>query len=297
MLPLSKLAAHEWAAADGSGAKEVAPRLRPADFKNRVSSAFSSNPVPVREVRSFVLDTNGVIVTVNTNGRRPSAATVRTIKATFATLHECYGPFPHPQKAVDFFLMDDASVKVFPTRGPVTVDHVNSGFSQGPVVVAYRCSEMHRTIVHEMLHVWKTHSLDMRGIQKRATALLGAPAGCLLTEAFVEAVTWLIHGGFCPRGLNSDHALRVARRYLQSPDDGRTNGWAYFVGKALLVADTDAFHREFFEPVVRLMDAQAHRTLLALMVASKDRLSLEDDGRSVSARMCDCSLGDAFDAA
>lgn len=296
MLPLSKLAADMWAGSDGTGASEVPSTLRTAEFKQRVSSAFISRPVTVSRVRSFVLDALGTKVTINTNGRRPSAVTIRTIKATFATLHACYGPCPY--EAVDFFLMDDPSVKVFPTRKPVTVDNVNSGFSQGAVVVAYRCSEMHRTIVHEMLHVWKTHSLDRRDVQRRATAVLGAPVGCLLTEAFVEAVTWLIHGGFCPRGLNADHAVRVALRYLLSPDDGQTNGWAYFVGKAMLVADGGAaFHREFFEPVVRLMDAQAHRTLLALMVASKAVVSARDDGREVSARMCDCALGDAFDGA
>ena len=293
MLHLSRVAAEAWESTDGSGASEVPPRLRPVDFKNRVASAFTSKPVAVSEVRSFVLDATGTLVTVNTNGRRPSAVTVRTIKATFATLHALYGPCPHA--AVDFFLMDDPSVKVFPRRQPVTVDHVNSGFSQGAVVVAYRCSEMHRTIVHELLHVWKTHSQDRPDIQRRATAILGAPEGCLVTEAFVEAVTWLIHGGFCPRGLDPDHAIRVARRYLLSPDDGQTNGWAYFVGKAMLVHDGGkAFHRDFFEPVVRLMDRQAHRALLALMVAAKDSVDGADDGHDVSARMCDCSLGDAF---
>jgi len=247
-------------------------------------------------------------VTVHTTGRRPSATTVRVLRATAMVLTSLYGPCPHAAVAV--FLGDDPAVKSLPasSASPITVHHVNSGFSQAGRVVVFRTSEMHRTIVHELVHVWKTHSLDRSEQQLFAHAKLGAPIACLLTEAFVEAVTWLVHGGFCPGGLSPAHSLRVARAYLTASDDGRTNGWAYFVGRALLVADGGArFHSAFFRTDasgalagVRLVSADAHRALVRVMAAAYAALGgrglpgAPAPGRHIALKLCDCTLGESF---
>jgi hypothetical protein len=298
MLPVSELADRIFRGTDGRGAAEVPTTLTPRRFDRLVKSKFG-RVLPAASTRTFNIEGCGVVV--HTNGRRPSSQTVRTIKAAAAVLREVYGPCPHARVFVH--LADDPAPKRLPApREPVTVRHINSGFSQGPNVVAFRCSEMHRTIVHEMVHVWKTHSADRPAQQLFARLKLGAPKGCLLTESFVEAVTWLVHGGFCNKGLNPEHSLRVARAYLRAIDDGRTNGWAYFVGKALLVADGGArFHDAFFTGTkgTRLTDAESHRALTALMAAAHDRLGgaglpLAPEPGDVELRLCDCSLGSAF---
>jgi len=302
MQPASHAAARAFQVSNGAGAKEVPPAVLPAGFAARVRSGFNAHPLPVHAVRSFEVRADPLILVVNTDGRRPSSVTVRTLRATVTTLTYLYGRCPHA--GVTLYLVDNPAPKTLPNTGPVTTAHVNSGFSQGADVVVFRNSEMHRTIVHEMIHVWRTHSLDRPQSQAAATRDLGAPPRCLLTEAFVEAVTWLVHGGFCGAGLDPAHALRAARAYLRVPDDGRTNGWAYFVGKALLVSDGGrAFSARFFPHGRgrRLDDAGGFSDLLTLMRQAQLALGgrglpLAPEPGSLSAPpcMCNCSLGPAF---
>ena len=303
MQPASNAAYMAFHVATGAGAREVPPAVLPAGFAARLESGFNARPLPIRAVRSFEIQGEPNVL-INTDGRRPSSATVRAIKATVSTLTHLYGRCPHPR--LTLYLVDNPVPKTLPRTGAVTTAHVNSGFSQGSDVVVFRRSEMHRTIVHELIHVWRTHSLDRAQAQATAARELGAPARCLLTEAFVEAVTWLVHGGFCSGGLDPSHALRAARAYLRvpAPDDGRTNGWAYFVGKALLVADGGrAFSARFFPHGRgrRLDDAAAFSDLLALMRKAQNALGgrelpLAPDPGSMTAPvcMCNCSLGPAF---
>ncbi len=199
MLPVSELAAHAWAHSDGSRCRETAA-VSPAQFDATVRSAFGAVPA-VAAVRSFAVE--GLPVAVHTDGRRPSAPTVHALRAAWFVLTRLYGPCPHAGVAV--FLADGRALKALPRgNAVVTVRHVNSGFSQGATVVVFRASELHRTLVHELLHVWRTHSPDRPQQQLYAHAKLGAPRTALLTESFVEAVTYLVHGGFCRAGL--DHA-------------------------------------------------------------------------------------------
>jgi len=315
MLPLTKLARRAWDRSRGDGAIETDAQYTPNAFHDMLKSPFSTAARAVTETRTFevaahVADTGHGPqqhrVLVHTCGRRPSACTIRTLRATISVLTAVYGAYPHARD-LEVFLYGDPKRKVLPQLSrPVTVDHINSGFSSASRVVVYRCSEMHRTIVHELVHVWKAHGRDIRSVQLRARKTLGAPESCLLTEAFVEAVTWLIYGGFCSSGLDPGFALRVAKAYLDARDDGRTNGWAYFVGKALLVSDGGrAFHASFFRGPenagVRLVSAEHHRCLVSLM----ERACGELGGPSLdlvtpwpryvsSPILCNCSLGPAF---
>ena len=301
MLPLSKLAAGIFDGTHGSGARETAPAMSPKRFDQYVKSTFGEVR-PSDTVRTFVMEADGVVI--HTSGRRPSAQTVKVIRATAKVLATVYGPRPH--EAVQVFLADNPLPKTLPRPGaPVTVTHINSGFSQGCNVVVFRCSEMHRTLVHELVHCWRTHSLDRPEQQLFAHLKLGAPKACLLTESFVEATTWLVYGGYCSRGLDAAHALRTAKAYLRSVDDGRTNGWAYFVGRALLVADGGKrFHDEFFKGMhgTRMIDAEAHRGLVRIMAASYAKLGGKGlplapepaKGAPEPLRLCNCSLGAPF---
>lgn len=299
MLPLSRLAARVFEDTDGSGAREVAPAMPPKVFDKFVRSTFGEVPA-ASVVRTFDMASEGAFI--HTCGRRPSTQTVRTIRSTMRVLAKLYGPCPHDK--VQIYLADDPAPKTLPPAGaPVSVAHINSGFSQGANIVVFRCSEMHRTLVHEMLHCWGTHSRDRPEQQLFAHLKLGAPKNCLLSESFVEAATWLIHGGYCRKGLDPAHALRTARAYLLAVDDGRTNGWAYFVGRALLVADGGKrFHDAFFDGLngTRLVDAQAHRALVRVMAVAYGELGQKGlplapgPSRNTSLRLCNCSLGAAF---
>lgn len=273
--------------------------MSPSRMDRECASHFSdgqglATPASVRRFEC------GPGVVLYTDGRKPGPSTARTVRATVATLFAVYGPCPHPG-GVRVVLRENSAPKRFPGTGPVTEGHINSGFSQGDRIVVFRCSEMHRTLVHEFLHVWKSHGPDSPGEQAVATRALSAPHGCLLSESFVEAATWLIYGGFCPRSLDPGAALTTARRYLSVQDDGRTNGWAYFVGKALLVADGGAaFHNVFFSGARRLgrrcSGATAYRELVRVM--SRNRDSVPDMSPLPSKGhlpiLCGCDLGPAF---
>lgn len=316
-LPLVATARACWDAADGHGVRAVPPAYTAAAFQLMLTSPFGTPP-PIVSTLSFVVSVPPLSarfgvdeVRVHTSGRAPSHVTVRTIRATVDVLGRVYGARSRgAEPCIDVFLVDDPRPKALPQPGvPVEVHHVNSGFSVGDRVVVLRCSEMHRTLVHELLHVWGAHGHNDPAAQARATVALGAPDGCLLTEAFVEATTWLIHGGFCARGLDAGKALGVARNFLDVRDTGETNAWAYYVGKALLVADGGhAFHAAFFGTDARapqgrrLQTSDDHRALVDLMVVAANRLGGPTLHRVPHARaapplMCPCSPGPAFDAA
>lgn len=311
-LPLVSLARSSWSASKGRGVLEIAPRYTRARFRRISSSPFGRAP-QVASSRSFEvpLDQSPDVVLVHTSGRQPSTSTVRTIRATVHVLTDVYGHYPH-DLPLEIFLNDSPVTKVFPDKRTtaVRVEHINSGFSVGNRIVVTRCSEMQRTIVHECVHVWRAHGRDSARAQKRAHTMLKSPPNCLLTEAFVEAVTWLIHGGFCPKGLRAQTALQTARKYLTSVrDDGRTNGWAYFVGKAMLLSDGGRrFHAAFFPgPGIggrRLVGEGDHTKLVDLMLESCSGLGgpllqsvkvARGSRAPVSVRMCTCSPGPPFD--
>ena len=242
------------------------------EFQKLLASPFGRTPAKVSTTRTFKVDAGAISpVYVHTSGRRPSTSTVRALRAGIEVMTVVYGAYPHT-RALEVFLHDNPARKSFPHRSEsITVDHVNSGFSdsKGRIVVL-RSSEMHRTLVHELIHVWRTHGRDHKTAQLRAITTLGAPPQCLLTESFVEAVTWLIHGGFCSRGLDPMASVKTARAYLDVVDDGSTNAWAYFVGKAFLIADGGQnFHKAFFRghtpKGVRLVSAGDHAKLLSVM--------------------------------
>ena len=320
-LPLVRAASYAWSRAHGRGAVETDPALTPARFTRMSRSQFGTPP-PVNRTRTFEVSVSARMprrarVRVHTSGRRPSEHVFRVLRATIDVLARVYGPYPRADQ-LEVLLHDDPTPKRFPARGErLAPHHINSGFSVGARIVVLRRAEMHRTLVHELVHVWATHGMDFPVVQKQAHRELGAPPGCLLTESFVECVTWLVHGGFCKRGLDPDHALAVARAYSDrvTGDDGTTNGWAYFVGKALLVADGACrFHAAFFRtsgasgptpPSVpvrrRLVTSRDHSCLLGLMREARRGLGGIHVPNRTSARiarsprMCACSLGEPFE--
>lgn len=292
MLPLTLAAAQHWAKAGCKGL-EIAPSMSAHEFQVSSASKFSVDMGLPTKVRSFLVDT--VAVVVHTDGRRPSNVTFRVIRAACGVLKEVYGECPH--ESIVIYLRDNMEQKSLPVDRPVRVKDINSGFSWDNSLTVFRNSELHRTLVHELVHVWRTHSKDSKKHQALAARTMRAPPGCLLTEAFVEAVTWLIHGGFCTTGLNAKHALAQASGYLNVKDDGSTNGWAYFVGKAYLVADGGRmFHDTFFPQAgaVRLMDRAAFDSLLAIMQHFHGVTKLQPSKSRFKPVLCACDVGEPY---
>lgn len=318
MLPLTEMASRVWKTTHGRGIEEKEAKYTTEQFATQLMSNFGKVQRPDRSRTFHVggITTSGPgmpCFSIHTSGRRPSSVTIRTLRAAAAVLSLAYGPCQSSSRKLDVFLHDDPRPKVFPTGTFVRTQDINSGFSSPGKIVVFRCSEMHRTLVHELVHAWGVHGSDSKRAQAIASRELGAPSDCLLTESYVEAVTWLVHGGFCPTGLDTKYALSTAHAYLDVMDDGRTNGWAYFVGKALLVMDGGRrFHDTFFAYKgdelgdvvgVRLCNAGTHRSLVHIMTeaypefrrATKSASTLASHRHAIL--LCPCSLGSGYEAA
>lgn len=294
MLPLTHISNKHWLSSGCKG-MEIVASVTPSEFRSSTLSRFSSDMGIPSRVRSFLVD--GFPIVVHTDGRRPSGITFKTIRAVYATLQEVYGTCPH--ESIVVYLRDNPEPKSFPVNRKIHVKDINSGFSWGNLIAVFRNSELHRTLVHEFIHVWHTHSKDFKHHQTLAHRKLNAPPGCLLTESFVEAVTWLLYGGFCTAGLKVKHVITHAAGYLDVKDDGSTNGWAYFVGKAYLVIDGGRmFHDAFFPKGrgVKLMGKAAFDTLIRIMQYFHTTAKILPSKSRFRPVLCACDVGAPYAA-
>ena len=242
--------------------------------------------------------------------RRPSAATVRTLKATVQALYKLYGPSKNVP--LEVYLVANPAPKTH--ARVLTERNVNSGFtafSRPARVVVFRCEEMHKVLVHELLHFWGTHSTDVpASAAEYAHRELGAPRNALVFEAYVEAVATLLMSCYCSDAppetrvmAESRHSAKVAKYIISTTNEtGRTNAWMYYVGKACLLADAPAL-LAWLMPVGRprvrtLAGAAAYMSFIKLMERGMTKLGGSTlNAVSVSKRdmrMCECNLGPAF---
>lgn len=310
---ITRIAQRAWsrARAARSGTR-VRPCTLSEDAFDKLARSRFGSPTPSTSVREYllapILGAAGSRVSIFTSSRKtPSACTFRVIRATAETLTRVFGP--RHGDSLKILMIDGPCAKVIPSGRAVETRDINSGFYGSDTIVVFRRSEMHRTLVHEMVHAWGTHGRDRAATQEMARRDIGAPRACLLTEAYVEAMTWLIFGGFCAKSLDSHHALREARAFLKyARDDGATNGWAYFVGRALLVSDMGRKFANRFAPRgvgVRLESDADHSDLVSIMRVAFQSLggpglprAPEPQARSrlglYTPIMCSCDLGRVF---
>lgn len=261
-------------------------------------------PSKLREVclgnpRSFSVGCDGVktIVKIRTcNNTAPSPTFVRVVLAAVAFFEHFLGPCPQ-SKGVKIYLVGGGMRTRVGAGEMMDVEHVNSGFSfakgdYGHVVV-FRSPEAHRTVVHEIAHAWYVHGNDHADVQAWATKALCAPPGVLLTESFVEALTWLMLRGMMPSTSEAEelaHSKDLAVQYFGcSCDDGRTNAWAYIVGRHLLIADGGAKLVDFLRgssarrsdpsprSLRRMLTPTDHTDVGKIMLANSQALSLCDE--------------------
>ena len=199
-------------------------------------------------VRLFDVSCAGVtsahIEVLTCNGGAPSQPFLSVLMVSVAFLEDMIGACPCSDGTRVLLLAGEPRTEKT-GGGPLLIDHINSGFSYSvrdrSHVVVFRCAEAHRTLVHELMHVWGIHGKEVHCAQTMAMRHLGSPRGTLLSEAFVEAVTWLLMRGLSPSTTDAEeisHSLTLARQFTACAcDDGTTNAWSYIVGKALLISD------------------------------------------------------------
>ena len=300
---LTCMARRAWLDCDGSGMIERGPCVSATRFAQAVASQFGVVKPVSATPRTFDFACAHMVARIHTDGRKPSSHTVRVLRAASAVFSRVYGPMPGARvwpQALQIYLCDGTTPKQFPAKQPVTVSDINSGFS-----VVFRASEMHRTIVHELVHAWRAHGDNHALAQVFARTRLGAPRACLLTESYVEAVTYLVYGGMCASSLDLGHCLRNASACLRVHDDGSTNIWAYFVGKALLVADGGcAFSSRFFPrgKARKLVTVEDHMDLVAIMDRACSALggpslplAPRTRVRTTPVTLCPCDIGPPFE--
>ena len=289
-----------------------------------VSAAASSKFLPESmaqqicsgEVRVFVVTCPGIVKApielYTCNGREPSHSLLSVLVASIASLETMLGNCPCSGGVRVFLLAGKPRTKKDGT-GPLLIDHINSGFSyimrdRGHVVV-FRCVEAHRTLVHELMHVWGIHGNEDHHAQMIAATRLGAPSNVLLSEAFVEAMTWLLMRGLSPSTTDAEemsHSLTLARQYMACAcDDGTTNAWSYIMGRALLIADGGGKLCAFLSSGARgarpqtLHGASSHIALVDIMCENAAKLPQHKEPHLSNAmpliRMVKSDWGGAFE--
>ena len=270
------------------------------------------SPPDIEDERIFSFDVTcesvSTKIEVHTSSKRtPSRSFVHVLCATVASLERLYGPCPHDDGVQ--LLVIGGPPRTQRLNGFLGVEHVNSGFSyrnstRGTAVV-YRCAEAHRTLVHELLHVWQIHGPDEASSQKSAAGKLGAPPNALLSEALVEAVAWLILRGLNPTtsdGLELRHSHTLSSAYFKCAcDDGSTNAWAYIVGRFLLIADGGHKLSSYLCRGLiaqKVTGAQMYDGLVSMMAGNRHLLSQHKDvaplGVEQPIRMVQNDFGDMY---
>ena len=292
----------------------------PIDVQEFDELTFSEQFVPrsmrvhVERTRSFRIHTSGLGTHVDIHtcdDKRPSSSILTMAAFATLTLETLYGPCPCEQ-GVCIFLLPGGPRTRLPVGQSLQIDQVNSAFSTTyrgwGIAVCYRCAEMHRLIVHELMHVWRVHDTsDVRDVECDAELrALGCPFGASvrLSEAVVEALTWLVllGTGHSTEEAEMHHAAVLAHSYLACDcDAGHTNAWAYIVGRYLLIADGgDAFCAwvlaDASSRARRVRGAAAWRDIIKIMLDNRIHLqpSAFPDGPLTPIRNFSFDFGTSF---
>jgi hypothetical protein len=163
------------------------------------------------------------------------------VLAMLKLCEEAFGACPHTSLEVILILSDKK--KKLPTDLKLGVGNVNSGFSSQNKVVVFRLEECHKVLIHELLHFWGAFANRFPPLPA------DIPPGTLLTETIVETLATIITCAFSVGSVSEvgsrikheiSHSAIVAQR-VSNCDAGKTNAWAYFVGRAWLMHNLNAF--------------------------------------------------------
>jgi hypothetical protein len=280
-----------------------------SEFMKILMNDYTRHVASVHGIKSYTLQTPDVEVTLHVSSEhKPSHVTVRLVKACAASLGRMFGP-PKYSKMV-LLLIQNGDDKI--ATSPLTKRKVNTGFSLGNTVVVYRCQEMHKVLVHEMLHFWGTHDNATDASAQALVHRLGAPRDCVLYESYVETLATIMMCGFCARSGSPRERLQkeVVQAYrsaktVVSMEQHDTNVWAYYVARACLFACMPELSGWLGSPkaggVRRLKGSVAWNTYARIVEQGMARLG----GPTLAAlpppkkhtlvlRSCDCNLGPSF---
>lgn len=302
-----RVCSDNWKRCDGSG---LSPEraLSKAEFMKDLQNNYAMHVNPVHEIRAYRLNASGIKVTVHVSAQyKPSSVTVKLLKASIASLTRMFGPAKY--KEFTLILVQSNEDKV--SDGPLTKRKINTGFSMGNTIVVYRCQEMHKVLVHELLHFWGTHDNIVDGYASELVHRLGAPQNCLLYESYVETVATIMMCGFCTKSGTPRERLQKeiiqsykSAKQVVSVEQHDTNVWAYYVARACLfacVVDLSGWLSTASGFTRKLKGTQAWKSYSHIIEKGMKKLGgpsltklAASKNKSMVLRSCDCNLGPSF---
>lgn len=303
-MDILKVASDQWKSCDGTGLVSSPVNISKTDFSKALLNDYSRHINPTHELKTYGLLASGITVTIHVSAKsKPSNITIKLLKACFSSMTILYGPAKYKQLIL--FLVENDQDKI--AHGQLTKSKVNTGFSLTNTIAVYRCQEMHKVLVHELMHFWGTHDNTVDQYAAKLVHRLGAPKDCLLFEAYVESVATIFMCGFCAKsGTPQERLQRETNQVFKSAkqvvmmDQVDTNVWAYYIARACLFAcQTEFFSwlkntrklkgpiawKTFADIIEKGMKKLGGPTLNKLPVSHKSSIVL---------RSCDCNLGPSF---
>ena len=177
------------------------------------------------------------------------------VNRVLAWLRVCYSRCSRCPATLDIVLYLAVVPKKFPTAGPLTAEHVNSGYAfrctRHGLIVVYRREEWFKVFVHETMHAFCFDNAPET--TPRVSSMshgFGPPS---LSEAYAES--WARIVSTLERSKNwsqvrksldkmSEHGLEAASKvmsYVFSTSAPRTHVFSYYILTALILSDYESF--------------------------------------------------------
>lgn len=305
-MDILRITSQQWMSCDGTGLVVSPVNISKAEFTKILLNDYSQHVNPKHDLKTYGLLASGIKITIHVSARsRPSSITIKLLKACLSSLTTLYGPAKY--KNLILFLVENDEDKF--AVSPLTKRKVNTGFSQANTIAVYRCQEMHKVLVHELMHFWGTHDNFADQYAVRLVQRLGAPKDCLLFEGYVESIATIMMCGFCAKsGTPQERLQRETSQVFRSAkqvvmmEQIDTNVWAYYIARACLFA----CQKEFFSwlhtnsGTRKLKGPLAWKSFADIIEKGMKKLGgptlnkLQSNKTSIILRSCDCNLGPSF---
>jgi hypothetical protein len=184
--------------------------------------------------------------TIYSFGKILRPVTWKHIMKSIHLLDRLFGPV---NESISIGLAYSHRKKMFPPSRDVILNatHVNSGLSQDAACLIYRNEEMHKVILHELLHIYSGNQISIeqdRAIEHElGIQVLGDSANSIrLNEARIDMIACIILCAFRHDGNHTRCAfLRELRRVRRHIFTVAGNVMKFYQGKAEWIEDTHVF--------------------------------------------------------
>lgn len=210
--------------------------------------------------RRYLLSVLGSEVSVCIAGGKRSEDRA-IVNRMLAWLRVCFSRCSRCPATLDIILCLTAAPKKFPKKGPLTAEHVNSGYAfrctRHGLIVVYRREEWFKVFVHETMHAFCFDNAPETTPRVSSIGLGFEPPS--LPEAYAESWARII--STLERSKNwsqvrqsldgmSKHGLGAASKvmsYVSSTSAPQTHVFSYYILTALILSDYESFVRKCHE--------------------------------------------------